>query len=73
MISKGGNITQALQVTYDLSDTNTRQREIKGLVEACRNFDLVRATMITYDNEDKIEDGGIVISVIPFYKWVNVI
>ena len=64
-----GHITQAIQVTYDMSDENTKNREIKGLLSACENFNLSSGTIVTYDNEDEIIEDDIKIELIPFYKW----
>jgi predicted AAA+ superfamily ATPase len=69
LISTHGKITHAIQVTYDMSDMDTRQREIKGLIEACQNFDLTTATIVTYDSEDEMLQDGIAIEIVPFYKW----
>ena len=71
VISTKGKITHALQVTYDMSDVDTKEREIKGLLEACQNFDLRVATIVTYDSEDEFEVEGVKINLIPFYKWAN--
>jgi len=71
VISTKGKITDAIQVTYDISDSDTKTREIKGLVEACRNFDLKTALIVTYDSEDEIIEDDIKIEIIPFYKWSN--
>ncbi len=69
LIAKNGKITHAIQVTYDFSDANTKEREIKGLLEACKNHKLKKATIITCDNEDEIIQDKIKINTIPFYKW----
>ncbi|MCI0500149.1 MAG: ATP-binding protein [Epsilonproteobacteria bacterium] len=71
VISTKGKITNALQVTYDMSDVDTKEREIKGLLEACQNFGLRVATIVTYDSEDEFEAEGVKINLIPFYKWVK--
>jgi len=63
-------VTHALQVTYDMSHPDTRQREIKGLLNACRRFELNHGTIVTYDAEDTLTIDGTTISVLPFYKWV---
>lgn len=62
-------ISDIIQVTFDMSDENTKSREIKGLIEACKNFDLKIGTIITFDNEDELIENGIKIKIIPFYKW----
>ena len=62
-------ISDVIQVTFDMSDENTKSREIKGLIEACKNFDLKSGTIITFDSEDELIENGIKIKIIPFYKW----
>ncbi|MGE3593773.1 MAG: ATP-binding protein, partial [Arcobacter sp.] len=47
-------ISDVIQVTFNMSDENTKSREIKGLIEACRNFDLKSGTIITFDSEDEL-------------------
>ena len=62
-------ISDVIQVTFDMGDENTKKREIKGLIEACKNFDLKSGTIITFDSEDELIENGIKIKIIPFYKW----
>lgn len=62
-------ISDVIQVTFDMSDENTKSREIKGLIEACKNFDLKSGIIITFDSEDELIENGIKIKIIPFYKW----
>ena len=62
-------ISDVIQVTFDMSDENTKSREIKGLIEACKNFDLKSGTIITFDSEDELIENGLKIKIIPFYKW----
>ena len=62
-------ISDVIQVTFDMSDENTKKREIKGLIEACKNFDLKSGIIITFDSEDELIENGIKIKIIPFYKW----
>ena len=62
-------ICDVIQVTFDMGDENTKKREIKGLIEACKNFDLKSGTIITFDSEDELIENGIKIKIIPFYKW----
>lgn len=71
IVNVQNTIKQAIQVTYDMSDENTKNREIKGLANACKNFNLKSGLIITYDSEDEILHDNITINLIPFYKWVN--
>ena len=70
IVHEQNKITQALQVTYDMSSEDTKNREIKGLVGACKNLNLNRGTIITFDSEYEFIENGIEIKLIPFYKWV---
>jgi len=70
LVKETNSITQALQVSYDISEIQTQEREIKGLLAACKNFNLQKGTIITYDSEDEIVRDSITITVIPFYKWI---
>lgn len=69
IIANKGKITEILQVCYDLSDTETKKREVKGLLTACNNFELFDGTIISYESEDEFVQDGINIKIIPFYKW----
>lgn len=69
IVSEKNMITRAIQVTYDMSDEDTRHREIKGLVSACKQFGLKNGLIVTYDSEEETRHDGIAISIIPFYKW----
>jgi len=70
IVNEQNKITQAIQVTYDMSNKDTRKREIKGLINACKNFNLDNGVIITYDNEDEYSEDSITIKVVPFYKWL---
>jgi predicted AAA+ superfamily ATPase len=71
IINEKSSITHAIQVTYDMSDEDTKNREIKGLLRACKNFKLNKGVIITFDTEAEIMQDNINISLIPFYKWVQ--
>ena len=56
---------QAIQVCYKLTHEN-KAREIGGFANIEKKTNLTRKTIITYHQEDKIDD----IEVIPVWKWV---
>ena len=60
---------QVIQVTYDMSNAETKKREIKGLVNACKQFSLTKGLIVTYDSEATLESDGIEIVLVPFFKW----
>lgn len=58
---------EAFQVTWELAENN-REREIKGLMDACKYLGLEKGTIITFDQEEEIVREGIRIEVKPFWK-----
>ncbi len=70
IVNEKNSIIQAIQVTYDMSDEDTKSREIKGLIGACKKFKLNKGVIVTYDTEDEIIQDNINILLVPFYKWI---
>ena len=58
----------AVQVCYDLSNTETRKREIEGLTECCKYLHLREGFIITFDDEETLIKDDVKIHVLPAYK-----
>lgn len=69
IIRQGLNITQAIQVCFELNP-NTEEREIAGLVSALDEFKLKQGTIITKEKEGTIKSGGHTIRLVPISKWL---
>ncbi len=59
----------AVQVSYAIQDSDTKEREINGLLRACENLKVKRGTIVTYDKESDIEINNFKIKIIPAYKY----
>ena len=59
---------QAIQVCFDLSNAETRKREINGLAAAMEYFNLSKGVIITMDQEEELEKEGKSIRVMPAYQ-----
>ncbi|MBI5307122.1 MAG: ATP-binding protein [Planctomycetes bacterium] len=70
IIKKGHAVLEAIQVASSVSDKKTAGREIRGLVDACKNFGLKEGTIITLDESKDFESDGIKINQVPLYKWL---
>ncbi len=70
LVKSGRDITQAIQVTDNLSDPSTRKRELEGLKFAMNKFNLDKGTIITFDTEETIIEDSKKIHVIPYWKWL---
>lgn len=74
IIRDGYKIAAAIQVCASLSDVKTRQREIDGLLEALKIYELKEGLIITDDEEEiitlKYDDQKYTIRVIPCWQWL---
>lgn len=64
------DLGMAIQVAYSLDESST-EREVGNLIKLARGFDLARRfQIVTYGDERSIEADGIVIDVVPAYKFL---
>lgn len=63
-------IKDIIQVCYDISDPHTLKREVKGLVNAAKELDLKRGSIITYGNKASLDEGGIHINIISLPEFL---
>lgn len=68
VIKEKNKIAKAIQVCYKL-DENNKNREINGLTEAMKKFNLKEGTIVTLNQEETIKQNSSTIKVIPAYKW----
>lgn len=68
-VIKEDNKLTPYQVAWDLSDENTRERELKGLSEACNYLNIKTGIILCFDYEEEIYYNGLTIQVTPVYKY----
>jgi len=69
IIRDGTRITVAIQVCFTLDSAETREREIRGLMDAMQQYDLKDGFIITSDAEEVIEMNDRTIHILPAWKW----
>ena len=67
----GRKVTSLIQVSYDISKTKTRERELDALVKASEELKCDNLLLITWDKEDSVDYKGKVIRIEPVYKWLS--
>ncbi len=72
LIVKDNEELNAVQISYILSDSETKDRELRGLKDACNYLKINKGTIITFDEEYTINYKGIDVQVIPFYKFFGI-
>ncbi|MBO4727932.1 MAG: ATP-binding protein [Spirochaetaceae bacterium] len=60
----------AIQVCYNLSDDETRDREFAALYSISRRYELEKCLIISKDTEETFLHNGLEIKVIPAWKWI---
>lgn len=70
IIYEEGNIILPIQASWSLSDSTTRQREIRGLLRACEYCKAKEGWIITLDEEDELELDGVRVRVRSAWKWM---
>ncbi len=60
----------AIQVSYSIHETATREREVGSLLAFLKANAGYRGVIVTRDSEEEISVGAHVISVVPVWKWL---
>ena len=69
LIKEKEQITKAIQVSKTLENEDTKKREIDGLLEAMKLYNLKSGLILTEDEEKNLEIDGLKIFIKPIWKW----
>lgn len=70
VVQREDSVVMLLQVTWSMADSDTRAREIKGLLEASSVTGCDHLFIITNEDEETITENGKEIHVLPAWKWL---
>ena len=74
IIKNDSKVEQLIQVCYDITDPDTKKREIKALLKASKDLKCNNLLVINqeYSGEESLEWFGIKrkIKFIPLWKWL---
>lgn len=70
VIRTGHRVTQAIQVALHLSTKEVRQREVEGLLEAMKTYELTEGLILTENEQESFEVEGFKVAVEPVWKWL---
>ncbi len=65
-----GSVFKAIQVCLQL-DSDNREREFAGLIDALKTYHLSEGTIVTLSQEDTFEIDGFTIQLIPSFKFLK--
>jgi hypothetical protein len=75
LVREGTVITQAIQVSKEISDPDTKKRELEGLADALAHYPYAQGMILTEDTESQItislsEGRAQEVQIIPIWKWL---
>jgi predicted AAA+ superfamily ATPase len=70
VLREGLRISEAIQVSLDLSSPETYKREIEGLIEAMTAYKLDEGLILTLEEEKVLDFKGKKIIIKPVWKWL---
>lgn len=70
VLQRKERIEELVQVTWEMSDDATRERELNGILQASRFTGCDKLTIVTIEEENTIVEAGKTINVVPAWKWM---
>lgn len=65
-----GDMFELVQVSIDLSNPKTRQRELSALEVAMEKYRVGESTVVTMDSEETVTMKSGTVRVVPAWKWL---
>ncbi len=69
IVTSGDKVLEAIQVCYDISSPETRDREVNALIRAMRTLKTKNGVIITGYQRETIRKNGLNIHVLPYWDW----
>ena len=63
-------VNMAIQVSLSLSQSDTREREVRALVKMGQTYNLEKLQIITWEEDNIIKEGNLTIEILPLWKWI---
>jgi predicted AAA+ superfamily ATPase len=70
VVKKNEKINQLIQVSFNISNPETKKREIKSLLKASEELKCNNLLIITWDNNEELKIKEKKITIIPLWKWL---
>ncbi len=69
LVIKENNVYKPVQISYTLENSETQERELRGMAEACRTLNTSKGIVITFDEKEALIYRNIEIEIVPFYEY----
>lgn len=69
LLRKGHVALELIQVAYEITP-DVEQREIKALLEAAKELNVTKLTLLTWSDKREVEKGGLTMHFKPVWEWL---
>ena len=70
VLKKGYQVMELIQVCYDITDADVEQREVKALVEAGKELNVSKLTVLTWNEKRTVEKDNMTIQFRTLWEWL---
>lgn len=70
VLKKGYKIAELIQVAYESTSQDVEEREIKALVEAGKELNVAKLSVLTWNEKRTVEKDGATIQIRPLWEWL---
>jgi len=70
VLKNDSGVEQLIQVCYDISDFETKERELRAMIKASKELKCDNLQVITWDYEGEEEFKGKIIRFVVLWKWI---
>lgn len=70
VVIENEKVKELIQVSYDISLADTRERETRALKKGMKHFGLTKGIILTANQEETIKEKDFEIDVVPLNKWL---
>jgi hypothetical protein len=70
VIKKGYKAIELIQVAYESTNKDVEEREMRALMEAGKELDVAKLTVLTWNEKRTVEKDGMIIHFKPLWEWL---
>ena len=71
VLKKGYEVVELIQVAYESTNADVEEREIKALVEAGKELNVTKLTVLTWNEKREVQKDGVTAQFIPLWEWLT--
>jgi uncharacterized protein len=71
VLKKGYEVVELIQVAYESTNTDVEEREIKALVEAGKELNVTKLTVLTWNEKREVQKDNVTVQFIPLWEWLT--